>query len=63
MLTDDFDSGSESSLGINCNMVSVFPMKYDQVTEMEETEEADEAEMAKHGPIFYYIMNNRAIEE
>lgn len=43
MLTDDFDSRSESSLNINCNMVTVLPLEYDQVTEVEETEQINEA--------------------
>lgn len=63
MLTDDFDSGSESSMNINCNVVFVLPREYDQVTEVEESEEMDEAEMSKHLSLCYYVMNNDCIEE
>lgn len=44
-------------------MVSVLPREYDQVTKVEETEEMDEAEMAKHRRICYYVMNNGCIEK
>lgn len=63
MLTEDFKLGSESSLNINCNMVYVLPREYDQVRMVEEIEEMDEAEMAKHRPVCYYVMNNGCIEE
>lgn len=63
MLTDDFDLRSESSLNINCNMVSMLPREYDQVTEVEENEEIGEAEMARHKPVCYYVMNNNWVEE
>lgn len=63
MLTDDFESKGESSLNINCNVVSVFPYEYDQVTKVGENEETDEIDMAKHKPVCYYVMNNGAIEE
>ena len=48
MSTDSFNSDGESSLQINCNVVSVLPHEYDQVTEVEDSEEADELEMTKH---------------
>ena len=51
MLTDNFDSDGESSLNINCNVVFLLPHEYDQVTEVEDSEEADELEMAKHKPM------------
>lgn len=63
MLTDDFESRSESSMNINCNMFYVLPVEYDHVTEVEETEEIDEAEMDKYKPVCYYVMNNGCVEE
>lgn len=63
MLINDFDSGSKSSLGINCNVVFVLPIEHDQVMEVEEIEKADDVEMAKHRPLCYYIMNNGCVEE
>lgn len=63
MLANYFNSRSESSLGINCNVVFVLHMEHDQVIEVEETEEANEGEMAKYKPVCYYIMNNGCIEE
>ena len=63
MLTDDFDSDGVSSLNMNCNVVSVIPHEYYQETEVEDCEEADEEEMAKHKPVCYYILNNGAVEE
>lgn len=62
MLTDDFNSGSKSSMNINCNVVTMFHREYDQVTEVEETEEIDEEEMAKHRPMCYYVMNKSCVE-
>lgn len=44
-------------------MVSMLPIEYDKVTEVEETEEIDEAEMDKHRPVCYYVMNNDCVEE
>lgn len=35
MLIDGFNLRDESSLNINCNVVSVLPLEYDQVTEVE----------------------------
>lgn len=37
MLTDNFDSASKLSLGINYNVASVLPMEYEQITEVKET--------------------------
>lgn len=34
MMADDFDSDSETSLDITCNVVSVLPREYDQVMEV-----------------------------
>lgn len=63
MMTDDFDSDSDASLDIVCNVVSVLPREYDQVTEVEEPYDTDEMEMAKHKHVCYYIMNNDCVEE
>lgn len=63
MLTDKFESHGESSQNINWNMVSVFPYDYDEVTEVKETEETYETEMAKHKPVRYYMMNTGVVEE
>lgn len=63
MLTNNFHTDSEPSLDITCNMVSVFPMEYDQVMEIEEPEDATDLKMARHRPVFYYIMNHGCVEE
>ena len=53
MSTTSFNSDGESSLQINWNVVSVLPHEYDQVTEVEDSEEADELKMTKHKPVCY----------
>lgn len=63
MLTGNFDTGSEPSLDINCNVVSILPVEYDQVMKIEEYEETTEEEMTKHRPVCYYIMSNGCIKE
>lgn len=63
MLTENFESNKESSLNINCNVVFVLPYEYDQVTIVEENEDIDKIKMAKHKPIYYYVMNKRAGED
>lgn len=63
MINDNFDTESEPYFDITCNVVSVFPVEFDQVTEFEEFEEFIEAEMARHIPIYYYVMNNGCIKE
>lgn len=63
MLTDDFDYGSEPSLDIRVNMVSVLPREFDQITEVEDTHNIIEMEMAANKPACYYVMNNGCIEE
>lgn len=63
ILTDDFESEGDSSLNINCNVVSVLQYQYDQVTEVKENEETDEIEMTKHRSVCYYVKNNWDIEE
>lgn len=63
MSTNDFDSGSEPSLDIVCNVVYVLPVEYNCKTEVEEPLTSEEVEMAKHKPICYYFMNNSCVEE
>lgn len=63
MLTDDFESDGVSSVNLNCNVVSLLTHEYYQKMEVEDCEEADEEEMAKHKLICYYVLNNRAVEE
>lgn len=63
MMTDDFDTDLEPSLDIMCNMVSVLPREYNQVMEVEEPEDATDVEMARHRPVFQYVMNNGCVEE
>lgn len=63
MLTYDFDSGLEYSLDIRVNMVSVLPREFDQITEVEDTDDITEMEMATHKPVCYYVMNNGCVED
>ena len=59
--TDNFESDRVSSLNVNCNIVSVLPQEYNQETEIEDQEEVDEEEMAKHKPVCYYVLNNGVV--
>ncbi|XP_050888416.1 uncharacterized protein LOC127093515 [Lathyrus oleraceus] len=43
--------------------VRVLPYEYNQETKIEDNEETDVVEMAKHKPVCYYVLNNGAIEE
>lgn len=63
MMIDDFDSDSDASLDIACNVVSVLPREYDQVMEVEDPEDMAEMQMEKHKLVCYYIMNNGCVEE
>src|SRR3954471_3137884 len=60
-LTNDFDSDGVSSINFNCNVVSVVPHEFYQETEVENCEEADAEEMAKHRPVRYYVLNNGVV--
>src|SRR3954468_24095916 len=62
-MTNDFDSDGVSSINLNCNVVCVLPHEFNQETEVEDCEEADIEEMAKHRPVCYYVLNNGAVEE
>lgn len=50
-------------MDITCNIVFVFPREYDQVMEIEETEDAIDLEIARHMPVCYYVMKNGCMEE
>ena len=63
MLTNNFESEGESSLNINCNVVSVLRCEFGQETEVEEHEEDDAIDLMKHRPVCYYVMDNGAVEE
>lgn len=63
MLTNNFDSGSEASLDILVGVVSVMPREFNQITEVDDTGNNTEREMATHKRIFYYVMNNDCMEE
>lgn len=63
MLTYDFDSRSEPSLDIKVNVVSMLPREFDQITEVEDTDNITKMEMAAHKPVSYYVMNNGCVEE
>lgn len=63
MLIDDFDSGLEPSLDIIVNVVSVLPREFYQITEVKDTDNIIEMEMAAHKPMCYYVMNNGCVEE
>lgn len=60
---DNFGTESEPSLDITCNVVSVLPREYDQVTKVKEPEDSTTIEMVRHMPVCYYIMNNGCVEE
>lgn len=63
MIADKF-SWSGDDFDVLCNMVSVFPVEYDVVTEVTDAEEEYFAEdLAEHMPICYYVMNNGCVEE
>lgn len=46
-----------------CNVVSVLPIEYDCPIKVEESDECDKQEMAKHMLVYYYVMNNGCVEE
>lgn len=63
MLTDNFDSGSEASLDILVGVVFVMPREFDRITQVEDTDNITEREMAAYKPICYYVMNNGCVKE
>ena len=62
MLTDDFESDGVSSVNMNWNVVSVLPYEYNQETEVEDNEEADAVEMAKHKLVCYFCAKDLLVE-
>src|SRR3954470_16255483 len=62
-MTNDFDSDGVSSINLICNVVSVLPHEFNQETKVEDCEEADIDEMAKHRPVCYYVLNKGAVKE
>lgn len=48
MVLDNFDFRSKPDFGVIWNVMSVLPVEYDCPTEIAESEECDEREMAKH---------------
>lgn len=60
---DDFDSESDPSMDVVCNVISVFPVKYKCETEVEEPPTSEEAEMARRKPILYYVLNNGCVKK
>jgi hypothetical protein len=62
-VTDSFNSDSESSFNVICNVVSVLPRDYDRVMEVEDEEDEMEEETMAHRPVCYYVMNNGCVEE
>ncbi|XP_050915465.1 uncharacterized protein LOC127130515 [Lathyrus oleraceus] len=62
-ITDNFESDSEESFNVICNVVSVLPRDYDRVMEVEDEEDEMEEELMAHRPVCYYVMNNGCVEE
>src|ERR1044072_1556573 len=64
MITDNFDSGSEESLNIICNVVSILPAEFDRLSEVTEDEDDTATKESKdHKPIYYYVMNEGEVIE
>ncbi|XP_039686971.1 uncharacterized protein [Medicago truncatula] len=61
-MTSNF-TGSDPSLDIVCNVVSILPVEYDVQSEINEVESDFVDEMAIHKPLCYYVMNNGCVEE
>lgn len=62
MIEDNF-SNSEDDFDVLCNVVSMFPIEYDVVTEVTYAEEEfSTEEMADHRLVCYYVINNGCIE-
>jgi hypothetical protein len=62
-ITDNFESDSEASFNVICNVVSVLLKDYDRVMEVEDEEDEMEEETMVHRPVCYYVMNNGCVEE
>lgn len=64
MLTDYFESGPEDELDIICNVVSILPIKFNQITKgTKEYDDCFSEEIGNHKSICYYVMNNGCVEE
>jgi len=61
-ITSNF-SEFKPDFDVICNVVSILPIEYDMVSEVNEDEEDFTKEMAIHKTIYYYIMNNGCVEE
>ncbi|XP_050896170.1 uncharacterized protein LOC127102892 [Lathyrus oleraceus] len=61
--TDNFESDSEASFNVICNVVSILPRDYDRVMEVEDEEDEMEEETMAHRPVCYYVMNTGCVEE
>jgi hypothetical protein len=62
-VTDSFNSDSDASFNVICNVVSVLPRDYDRVMEIEDEGDEMEEETMAHKPVCYYVMNNGCVEE
>lgn len=62
-ITDNFESDSEASFNVICNVVSILPKDYDKIMEVEDKEYEMEEETMVHRPVCYYVMNNGFVEE
>lgn len=63
LVTDNFKYESEDDFDVLWNVVYVLPKEYDCVTEVDEPEDCEEKEMAKHKSMCYFVMDNECIEE
>lgn len=61
MEMESFDSCSREELDIICNMISVLPVEYDQVTEVTEYESGLPEELENHKPLCYNVINSDTI--
>ena len=60
-MTSNF-SDSEPSLDIVCNVVSILPVEYDVISEVNDVEIDFTEEMANHKPLCYCVMNDGCVE-
>lgn len=63
MVINKFESGSEDDIDLICNIALVLPTKYDCVIEVSGPVDYNKEEMAKHKPVWYFVINNVCIEE
>jgi len=60
-MTSNF-SDSGHSLDIVCNVMSILPVEYDVISEVNDVEIDFTEEMANHKPLCYYVMNDGCVE-